>query len=165
MAITTLDDLVPLLRRGQRLLGVDVGTRTLGLALSDVTLTVATPLRTISRTRLQADLGHLDSLAGEHDVGGFVLGLPVGMDGREGPRAQAVRQFARDLDKTLHRPIAFWDERFSTAAVERTLIEEADMTRRRRRQVIDRAAAAYILQGALDRLHHGRAREDGPARP
>lgn len=140
------------LQRGARLLGLDLGTRTIGLALSDPTLTVATPRETLKRTKLRADLDALAARVTSLEVGGFVLGLPVSMDGREGPRCQATRQFARDLLGRIDLPLAFWDERLSTAAVERMLIEEADLSRRRRSQVIDRTAAAYILQGALDAM-------------
>lgn len=147
--VATLARAVP---RGSCLLGIDVGTRTLGLALSDATWTVATPVRTLARTRLTADLRALRDLVGERDVGGFIVGLPVQMDGTEGARCQSVRQFVRDLTRAIDRPVAFWDERLSSAAVERTLIGEADLSRKRRKQVVDRAAAAWILQGALDAL-------------
>lgn len=140
--------------RGTRLLGLDVGTRSIGLALSDATWTVATPARTLARTRLAADLDALAKLVAELGVGGLVVGLPVQMDGREGPRSQSVRQFVRDVTRAIDLPAAFWDERLSTAAVERTLIGEADLSRKRRRQVVDRAAAAWILQGALDALRN-----------
>ncbi|MBL8668516.1 MAG: Holliday junction resolvase RuvX [Rhodospirillales bacterium] len=140
--------------RGTRLLGIDVGTRTLGLALSDATWTIATPVRTLARTRLAADLRTLSGLVGDLDAGGFIVGLPVQMDGREGPRCQSVRQFVRDLTRAIDLPAAFWDERLSTAAVERTLIGEADLGRKRRKHVVDRAAAAWILQGALDGLRN-----------
>jgi putative Holliday junction resolvase len=145
--------------RGHRLLGLDVGTRTIGLAVSDVTWTVATPLATLARTRLAADAERLRALAAEREAGGLVVGLPVQMDGREGPRCQSVRQFVRNLQPLLPLPVAFWDERLSTAAVERVLIGEADLSRRRRAEVVDRAAAAWILQGALDALAHA-ARSD-----
>ena len=133
-------------------MGLDVGTRTIGVALSDFRLTVATPLETVRRGGLAADAGRLAALAREHGVGGLVIGLPLSMDGREGRRCQSVRSFAASLRPHLDLPAAFWDERLSTAAVERMLIDEADMSRRRRRQVVDRLAAAYILQGALDAL-------------
>lgn len=157
----TLADIVALAARlpsGRRLLGCDVGSKTIGLALSDGLLSVASPLTVLHRTRLAADLRALASIVEEREVGGFILGLPVGMDGREGPRCQSVRQFGRDLVAALPLPCAFWDERLSTAAVERLLISEADMSRRRRAQVIDKLAAAYILQGALDALAAARSR-------
>lgn len=152
MPVVEPRELRRLVRPGARLLGLDLGTRTIGLALSDPTLTVATPRETLKRTKLRADLDWLAERIATLDVGGVVLGLPVSMDGREGPRCQATRQFARDLIKRIDLPLAFWDERLSTAAVERMLVEEADLSRRRRREVIDKTAAAYILQGALDAM-------------
>ena len=137
---------------GSRLLGLDVGSKTIGLALSDERLTVATPLDTLGRGGPAADGARLAAIVAEHGVGGLVIGLPVSMDGSEGRRCQSVRQFAANIEPHMEVPAAFWDERLSTAAVERVLIEEADMSRRRRRQVIDKLAAAYILQGALDAL-------------
>jgi len=154
VSVVAIAQLRPLVRPGARLLGLDVGSRTIGLALSDVGWSVATPVRTLQRGRLARDVEILSALVGELEVGGLVIGLPVEMDGREGPRCQSVRQFARDLEPVLRLPTAFWDERLSTAAVERFLIGEADMSRRRRRRVVDRAAAAWILQGALDALQH-----------
>ena len=139
---------------GARLMGLDVGSKTLGLALSDVTRTIASGLTTLSRTKFSADARRL---------GGFVVGLPVNLDGSEGPRAQATRAFARSLGKLTPIPILLWDERLSTAAAERTLLE-ADMSRRRRAQVIDKVAATLILQGALNRLKlltSARAGRDG----
>ena len=150
MPVAALAALGSLLARDSRLLGLDIGKRTVGLALSDVRRTVASPMETVRRAQLAADLARIKALALEHGVGGFVVGLPVGLDGRESPRCQSVRQFAADLLKGCDLPLAFFDERFSTAAVERFLIEEADMSRARRKQVVDKIAAAYILQGALD---------------
>lgn len=150
-----LDDLRALKKRlapEARLLGLDVGAKTVGLALSDEGLVVATPLLTVRRGKFAGDAGRLKAIAAEHGVGGLVFGLPIGMDGREGRRCQSVRAFAANLEPHVALPAAFWDERLSTAAVERMLINEADMTRRRRAQVIDKLAAAYILQGALDAL-------------
>lgn len=138
----------------QRLLGIDVGRKTLGLAVSDASLTVASPLDTIRRKRLAADLESLAAEIAAHEVGGLILGLPVSMDGTEGPACQSVRQFARNIGQQIETEITFWDERLSTAAVERLLVDEADMTRRRRAQVVDKMAAAYILQGALDSWAH-----------
>jgi putative Holliday junction resolvase len=136
---------------GARLMGLDVGTKTLGLALSDVTRTIASGLTTLVRAKFSVDVRRLLELAQEHGVGGFVVGLPINLDGSQGPRAQATRAFARGLSKLTAIPILYWDERLSTAAAERTLLE-ADMSRRRRAQVIDKVAATLILQGALDRL-------------
>jgi putative Holliday junction resolvase len=140
-----------LLKRGERLLGLDVGTKTVGMALSDTLLMVATPFETIRRTRFRDDVCRILDAVERHGVGGIVVGLPLALDGREGPRAQGVRQFARNLLEHLDRPVVFWDERLSTAAVERDMIA-ADLTRRRRAELIDRAAAAYILQNFLDRF-------------
>lgn len=136
---------------GRRLLGLDLGTRTIGLALSDTRLSIASPLQTIRRTRFTADAAALRALVARHAVGGLVVGLPVALDGTEGPRCQSVRQFVRSFLALGAIAVAFWDERFSTAAVTRGMIE-ADMTRKRRGEIVDRVAAAYILQGFLDRL-------------
>jgi putative Holliday junction resolvase len=139
------------LQPGARLLGLDVGTKTVGLALTDVTRTVATPYKTLRRTKFTADAKEIAEIAEKEGVGGLVIGLPLNLDGSEGPRAQSTRAFARNLAAHVPIPMTFWDERLSTAAVERHLIE-ADASRKRRAEVIDRMAAAYILQGALDRL-------------
>jgi putative holliday junction resolvase len=139
------------LPRGARLIGIDLGTKTLGLALSDVTRIVASGLTTLPRTRFGADAERLLALAAEHGVGGFVIGLPFNLDGSQGPRAQATRAFARNLGKLTPLPILLWDERLTTAAAERVLLE-ADASRKRRAQVIDKVAATLILQSALDRL-------------
>ena len=139
------------LEPGARLIGIDGGTKTLGLALSDVTRIIASPLETIRRTKFKQDVEKLFAFAAEHKITGFVLGLPANLDGTEGPRAQATRAFARNLNKLTPLPILLWDERLSTVAAERTLLE-ADISRKRRAQVIDKLAATIILQGALDRL-------------
>ena len=133
------------------LIGLDLGTKTIGLALSDTRRRIATPLFTIARTKFTADVKQLLDAAAQHAVAGLVLGLPLNMDGSEGPRVQATRAFARNLGKLTDLPILFWDERLSTAAVTRTLID-ADASRKRRSEVVDKMAAAYILQGALDRM-------------
>jgi putative Holliday junction resolvase len=137
------------------LIGIDAGTKTLGLALSDFTRLIASPLETIRRTKFTADAVRLLALAETHKVAGFVLGLPVNLDGSEGPRAQATRAFARNLNRLTALPVLLWDERLSTVAAERTLLE-ADASRRRRAEVIDKLAATLILQGALDRLRRTR---------
>lgn len=134
-----------------RLLGIDVGTKTLGLALSDVTRTIASPLMTLRHARFREDAAALVRIIADNEVSGLVIGLPVSMDGREGPRCQSVRQFANNLLALVDLPMAFWDERWSTVAVERMLVE-ADLSRKRRRDVVDKSAASYILQGALDFL-------------
>lgn len=139
------------LPKGARLIGIDVGTKTLGLALSDVSRMIASALETIRRTKFKVDSARLLEIANTHAVGGFVIGLPLNLDGTEGPRSQATRAFARNLAALTPLPIAFWDERLTTAEAERMLIE-ADATRRRRAEVIDKLAATLILQGALDRM-------------
>jgi putative Holliday junction resolvase len=152
MPIVHIHQLKSRMPGNRRVMGIDVGTKTLGLALSDLSLSVATPLQTIRRTKFTRDAEQLTALVREHEVGGLLLGLPVGMDGTEGPKCQSVRQFAANLLGVLDLALAFWDERLSTAAVERMLIAEVDMSRKRRRDVVDKAAAAYILQGALDAM-------------
>ncbi|HEY6334737.1 MAG TPA: Holliday junction resolvase RuvX [Alphaproteobacteria bacterium] len=137
------------LPRGKRLLGLDVGEKTIGLALSDTTLTVASPMATLLRVKFAKDVERIRAIVTEQGVGGFVVGLPINMDGSEGPRCQSVRQFGANLLEKIDLPLIFWDERLSTAAVTRTLLE-ADMSRKRRRETVDKMAAAYILQGALD---------------
>ena len=131
--------------------GLDLGTRTLGVAVSDLRRTVATPATTIRREKFTTDAAALLALTAARGVQGLILGLPLNMDGSEGPRAQSTRAFARNLERLTALPIAFWDERLSTVAAERALLE-ADASRKRRKEVIDSVAAGYILQGALDRL-------------
>jgi putative Holliday junction resolvase len=155
MTLCNPTDLTALLKPGERLLGLDVGTKTIGMALSDTTRMVATPLDTIRRTRFRDDVQRLLSEIDRHGVGGIVVGLPISLDGTEGPRAQGVRQFAKNLLAERDLPLSFWDERLSTAAVEREMIA-ADLTRKRRAEIIDKVAAAYILQGLLDRLASSR---------
>jgi putative holliday junction resolvase len=137
-----------------KLLGLDLGTKTIGVAISDGMRFSATPLLTIQRTKFTADAERLRLLVIDNAAVGIVIGLPLNMDGSEGPRAQSTRAFARNLARLVDLPAAFWDERLSTSAVTRTLIE-ADMRRDRRAEVVDKLAASYILQGALDRLRHG----------
>ena len=152
MAICNPADFRLLAGGGRRLLGLDLGTKTIGLALSDTRFAIASPLATLRRARFRDDVTRLAALIGRHGVAGLVIGLPVALDGSEGPRCQSVRQFARNLLEIAEISVAFWDERMSTMAVNRMLVDELDMTRARRAEVVDRAAAAYILQGALDRL-------------
>lgn len=154
MPVCNPSDLRTLLPKGRRLLGLDIGIKTIGMALSDTTLLVATPLDTIRRSRFRDDVKRLMAEIERHQVGGIVVGLPVSLDGSEGPRAQGVRQVARNLLEQIDLPLAFWDERLSTAAVERQMIA-ADLSRKRRAEIIDKVAAAYILQGLLDRLRSG----------
>ena len=151
MPLCNPGDLKSAIRKGQRLLGLDVGTKTIGMALSDTELMVGTPLATIRRTRFRDDAARILAEVDRHDVGAIVVGLPLALDGRDSPRTQGVRQFARNLLGYRDVPVAFWDERLSTAAVERAMIA-ADLSRKRRAEAIDRAAAAYILQGLLDRI-------------
>ena len=134
-----------------RLIGIDAGTKTLGLALSDVTRTIASPLVVLHRKRFKEDAAELMRIAEEHGISGFVLGLPTNFDGTTGPRVQATRAFAKNLNALTPLPILLWDERLSTAEAERTLIA-ADASRKRRAAVIDKLAATIILQGALDRM-------------
>ncbi len=149
------------LPRDRAIFGLDLGTKTLGVATSDLRKSVASPVETIKRTKFTADANALLALAEGREAAGFVLGLPRNMDGSEGPRCQSTRAFARNLAKLTDLPITFWDERLSTVAVERTLLE-ADQSRKRRAEVIDKMAAAFILQGVLDRLAHlQRAAHDG----
>jgi putative Holliday junction resolvase len=149
MAIAELKSALP---PGGRLLGLDLGSKTIGLAISDSGLAVASPLDTIRRKKFTADAEALIALIDERGIGGLVLGLPKNMDGSEGPRAQSTRQFATNFLEKIDIPIALWDERLSTAEVERVLIDEADMTRKRRGEVVDKMAASVILQGILDYL-------------
>ena len=151
MSIIPLEELRAIIRPGQRLIGLDLGEKTIGLALSDTTLSVATPMQTLKRGKFGADAGTLLDLIREHNIGGLVVGLPLNMDGSEGPSAQSARAFARNFVKQSDIAIALMDERLSTAAVTRTLIE-ANASRARRKEVVDKMAAAYILQAALDRL-------------
>lgn len=139
--------------------GLDLGTRTIGVAFSDGFRHVATPIETIQRKKFTADAAALFDLMGARSITGIVLGLPLNMDGSEGPRCQATRAFARNLAAKTDLPMAFWDERLSTVAAERALLE-ADTTRKRRAEVIDHVAASFILQGALDRLANMEAEHD-----
>ena len=149
--LASIAELAAALAHEARVMGLDVGSKTIGLALSDVTRTIASPLVTLKRGRFRADARALGRLVEEHGVGGLVIGLPINMDGGEGPRCQSVRQFAANLLALLPLPLAFWDERLSSAAVERMLIA-ADVSRKRRAELDDKLAAAYILQGALDAM-------------
>jgi putative Holliday junction resolvase len=150
--ILRLEEILPRLPRLGRLMGLDLGTKTIGLALSDVERRIASPLETIRRVKFTQDAQRMIELASKHEVQAFVIGLPLNMDGSEGPRAQATRAFIRNCAPLTQLPFIFWDERLSTAAVTRSLIEQ-DASRAKRADVVDRMAAAYILQGALDRLN------------
>lgn len=159
MPFVDLDRLPDLVPKGRRLLGLDVGDRTVGLAISDGAWSLASPIGTIQRRKFTQDAERLLATVDEREVGALVVGLPVNMDGTEGKRCQKTRQFAKNLLGLRDLPIAFWDERLSTAAVERAMLAE-DRTRRQRAKSVDTAAAAWILQGALDRLD-----DLGEARP
>jgi putative Holliday junction resolvase len=157
MPIIDLKDLESTLGGKKRLLAIDHGTKTLGLAQSDENWIVATPIKTINRTKFTKDIKVLEQMIREDNIGAIILGLPLNMDGSEGPRCQSVRQFADNLIKQKdvlgsEPVICFWDERLSTSAVERFLIDEVDMNRKRRGEVVDKLAALHILQGAIDRL-------------
>ncbi len=149
MILADISALCTALPRHTRLFGLDLGEKTIGIAVSDPGLHVATPVETIRRTKFTPDANELLRLIAERKVGGLVIGLPLNMDGSEGPRCQSVRQFAANLLKLQDLPIAFWDERLSTVAVTRDMID-ADLSRAKRAKAVDRAAATFILQGALD---------------
>ncbi len=163
MPILALTEAAALLPARGALIGLDLGTKTIGVAASDPDRRLATPVETVARQRFSLDAQRLIELATERRAVGFVLGLPINMDGTEGPRAQSTRAFARNFAKLTELPIALWDERWSTAAVERELIA-ADASRAKRKAVIDQHAASFILQGALDRLANAAAgaRAEGP---
>nr|WP_275982178.1 Holliday junction resolvase RuvX [Frigidibacter sp. ROC022] len=148
-----VEDFAAALPRQAALAGGDLGTKTIGVAVSDRLRSVASPLRTIRRTKFTKDAAALLAILAEREIGGLVLGLPRNMDGSEGPRCQSTRAFARNLARLTDLPITFWDERLSTVAAERALLE-ADTSRKRRSEVIDHVAAGYILQGLLDRLRY-----------
>ncbi len=152
MAVVELTELPAAAPAYSPLVGLDLGEKTIGVAVSDATRTVASPLELIRKTKFTEDAGVLFRLMESRGAGGIVIGLPVNMDGTEGPRCQSSRAFARNLLRLRDVPIAFWDERMSSMAINRMLIGEADMTRARRADVVDKMAAAWILQGALERL-------------
>ncbi len=154
MAICKPSALKALLARNQTILGLDLGTKTIGLALSDVGYMVASPLKTITRRKFTQDWAELAEVINSRSVGALVVGLPIQMDGTEGARAQATRSFVSEVLKRQDLPVAFWDERLSSNAVERMLTDEADLSRKRRAELVDKAAAAYILQGALDAMRY-----------
>jgi putative Holliday junction resolvase len=149
--VKTPAEMADKLKPGERLLGLDLGEKTIGLALSDIMRMIATPLVTLERTKFSADAQTLISLMEKNNVAGLIIGLPLNMNGTEGPSAQSTRAFARNLDDKRPIPILFWDERLSTTAVTRTLLD-ADMSRARRKDVVDKMAASFILQGVLDAM-------------
>ena len=138
-------------KESMRLLGVDLGSKTIGLAVSDPLLKIASPITTLKRSKLSSNAIEFSNIIKNYQIGGIIVGLPINMDGTEGPRVQATRDWSLDLARILSIPVAFWDERLSTVAVERMMLK-ADMTRNKRAAKIDQAAAAYILQGALDNI-------------
>jgi putative Holliday junction resolvase len=156
MAVVDIADLPGALAKNAPVVGLDLGSKTIGVAVSDAGRMIASPLALVRRTKFTADAEALFKLMDGRGAAGIVIGLPVNMDGSEGPRAQSARAFARNLLRLKNIPIAFWDERLSTEAVNRMLIGEADTTRARRAELVDKAAAAWILQGALDRLRAAR---------
>lgn len=151
MIVTTPAELRALLQQGQRLMGLDLGEKTIGIAVGDPGHHIATPVTTIRRRKFAEDARELLKLVDDRQVGGLVIGLPLNMDGSEGPRCQSVRQFANNIAKIRDLPVLFWDERLSTVAVTRDMLA-ADLSRAKRARVVDQSAAAFILQGALDRL-------------
>jgi putative holliday junction resolvase len=151
MILTDIADFAAQLKPNRAICGLDLGDKTIGIAVSDLRRTVATPIHTVRRVKFTLDAAELLAILTERNICGILLGLPLNMDGSPGPRVQSTQAFARTLEKLTPLPITFWDERLSTVAAERALIE-ADMSRMRRREVIDQVAAGYILQGALDRL-------------
>jgi putative holliday junction resolvase len=153
MICATAQELAVALPRTGALIGLDLGTETVGVATSDILRSVATAVETVRRTKFMADATRILAIATGRNAVGLILGLPLNMDGSEGPRAQSTRAFARNLERLTPLPIAFWDERLSTVAAERALLA-ADTSRKRRAEVIDAVAATYILQGLLDRLNH-----------
>lgn len=155
MIFEAIEEFAAALPRDRALAGLDLGTKTIGVAVSDLRLSVATPLETIRRSKFTADARALLAICDKRQIGGLILGLPRNMDGTEGPRCQSTRAFARNLARLTDLPIGYWDERLSTVAAERALLE-ADTSRKRRSEVIDHVAAGYILQGALDRIGYMR---------
>ena len=153
--VTDIDQILNVLPSGSRILGLDVGQKTIGIAISNSALTLATPIKTIRRERLSGDARELKQIASERHVGSLVIGLPINMDGSEGARCQSVRQFVQNIEDILKLPIIFWDERLSTVAVEKNMIS-LDVTRLRRKKLLDQEAASFILQGALDYLKNKR---------
>lgn len=149
MTVRKLADLAEILPPRRRLLGLDLGERTIGLALSDTLRMIATPLETLDRGKFTNDATKLLDICAEHEIAALIIGLPVNMDGTEGPRCQSARAFARNFEAIFDMEMAFWDERLSTAAVTRTMLD-ADLSRARQKEVVDKMAASYILQGALD---------------
>jgi len=157
MAVIDITEISALLPQRRALIGLDLGEKTIGVAVSDIGLMIASPLELIKKSKFTLEAERLFALMKSREAEGIIIGLPVNMDGTEGPRCQSVRAFARNLLRiaATDMPIAFWDERWSSTVMNRFLIEEADISRAKRAEVIDKMAATYILQGALDRIRHG----------
>ena len=153
MIYKELNDAIKILESKKRLIGIDLGTKTIGLAISDPSMTIASPLETINRKKIKIDLRRIQKLVDEFEVHGIILGYPINMNYTVGPRTQSTISFAHEMEKVIAIPIILWDERLSTLAAEKVLID-ADLSRKKRKQVIDKMAATYILQGALDRLRN-----------
>ena len=152
MIFEQISELIKTFPIGTRLLGLDVGKKNIGIAISDLGLKIASPNSNLKRTKLKKDIEFLEQIVLDKNIGGLICGLPINLDGSEGKACQSIRQFARDVNSGLSIGISFWDERLSTVAVERVLIQEANLSRKRRSQVVDKVAAVYILQSALDYL-------------
>ncbi|MCP4394231.1 MAG: Holliday junction resolvase RuvX [Alphaproteobacteria bacterium] len=153
--VTSPKELKQQMPSGLSIAGLDLGDKTIGIAISDISLMIATPYETIKRKSFDKDIGELIRIISDRDVGGIVIGLPVQMNGTEGSRAEKTRVFIKKLLKQITIPVLFWDERFSSVAIEKMLVKEADMSRKKRKKVIDKAAAAFFLQGALDAIAFG----------
>ncbi|OYU39291.1 MAG: Holliday junction resolvase RuvX [Pseudorhodobacter sp. PARRP1] len=160
MILPDIADFLAALPKGRAICGLDLGDKTIGIAVSDLRRSVATPIHTVRRVKFSTDAAELLALLAERDIAGIILGLPLNMDGSAGPRVQSTQAFARNLIKLTDLPITFWDERLSTVAAERALLE-GDTSRKRRREVIDQIAASYILQGALDRMGYMARSQEG----
>ena len=152
MIFEKVSELMRTFPKGSRLLGLDVGKKNIGIAISDLGLKIASPNSNLKRTKLKKDIESLEQIILDKNIGGLICGLPIKLDGSEGKACQSIRQFAKDVNAELSIGISFWDERLSTVAVERVLIQEADLSRQRRAQIVDKVAAVYILQSALDYL-------------
>ena len=152
MIFEKVSELIKTFPKGSRLLGLDVGKKNIGIAISDLGLKIASPNSNLKRTKLKKDIESLEQIVLDKNIGGLICGLPIKLDGSEGKACQSIRQFVKDINAELSIGISFWDERLSTVAVERVLIQEANLSRHRRAQIVDKVAAVYILQSALDYL-------------
>lgn len=153
MFSNSIAELIATIPKNTRIFGLDVGEKTIGIAVSDVDFTIASPVETIERSKFSKDVERMKSLLASRHAGGFVVGYPINMNGTEGPRCQSIRQFCKNLNAALALPILLWDERMSTMAVTR-MMDEADFSRNRQAELVDKLAASYILQGALDAYNH-----------